>query len=180
MFKRVKITKDNANNPGLKELYEKAFPEGEVAPYDKFIELLDILDMDYIAYYDGDTLIGMTVAILMKNYNYGANMAVVENLRGKGYGQKILSDALERYKSKPFLMEVESPKQLDAPNLEIRKRRYAFYLRNGIVDTGRYFTLNGVEYNIITTSKEPVAQEDIDAAFDYLKPLSERVPKTKQ
>ena len=42
MFKRVKITKDNANNPGLKELYEKAFPEGEVAPYDKFIELLDI------------------------------------------------------------------------------------------------------------------------------------------
>ena len=77
-------------------------------------------------------------------------------------------------------MEVESPKQLDAPNLEIRKRRYAFYLRNGIVDTGRYFTLNGVEYNIITTSKEPVAQEDIDATFDYLKPLSERVPKTKQ
>ena len=136
--------------------------------------------MDYIAYYDGDTLIGMTVAILMKNYNYGANMAVVENLRGKGYGQKILSDALERNKSKPFLMEVESPKQLDAPNLEIRKRRYAFYLRNGIVDTDRYFTLNGVEYNIITTSKEPVAQEDIDAAFDYLKPLSERVPKTKQ
>ena len=180
MFKRVKITKDNANNPGLKELYEKAFPEGEVAPYDKFIELLDILDMDYIAYYDGDTLIGMTVAILMKNYNYGANMAVVENLRGKGYGQKILSYALERYKSKLFLMEVESPKQLDAPNLEIRKRRYAFYLRNGIVDTDRYFTLNGVEYNIITTSKEPVAQEDIDAAFDYLKPLSERVPKTKQ
>ena len=49
-------------------------------------------------------------------------------------------------------MEVESPKQLDAPNLEIRKRRYAFYLRNGIVDTDRYFTLNGVEYNIITTS----------------------------
>ena len=77
-------------------------------------------------------------------------------------------------------MEVESPKQLDAPNLEIRKRRYAFYLRNGIVDTDRYFTLNGVEYNIITTNKEPVAQEDIDAAFDYLKPLSERVPKTKQ
>ena len=54
--------------------------------------------MDYIAYYDGDTLIGMTVAILMKNYNYGANIVVVENLRGKGYGQKILSDALERYK----------------------------------------------------------------------------------
>ena len=48
--------------------------------------------MDYIAYYDGDTLIGMTVAILMKNYNYGANMAVVENFRGKGYGQKILKD----------------------------------------------------------------------------------------
>ena len=44
--------------------------------------------MDYIAYYDGDTLIGMTVAILMKNYNYGANMAVVENFRGKGYGRQ--------------------------------------------------------------------------------------------
>ena len=108
----------------------------------------------------------------MKNYNYAADIAVMENLRGKGYGQKILSDVLERYKAKPFLMEAESPRQLDAPNIEIRKRRHAFYLRNGIKDTGRYFTLNGDEFTIMTTSTEPVAQEDIDAAFDYLKPLS--------
>lgn len=181
MFRRVQITKDNANDKGLRELYENAFPEGQKAPYDKFIELLDIMDMDYTAYYDGETLIGMTVAIRMKKYNYGADMAVVENLRGKGYGQKILSDVLGRYsKDKPFVMEVESPKQADAPNLEIRKRRHAFYLRNGMFDTGKYFTLNGVEYTIMTTSKEPVTQEDIDAAFEYLKPLEERVPKLNQ
>ena len=179
MFKRVQITKENANNEGLRELYERAFPEGQKAPYDKFIELLDIMDMDYTAYYDWDTLVRMTVAIIMKNYNYAADIAVMENLLGKGYGQKILSDVLERYKAKPFLMEEESPRQLDAPNIEIRKRRHAFYLRNGIRDTGRYFTLNGYEFTIMTTSTEPVAQEDIDAAFEYLKPLSERVPKIK-
>ena len=32
----------------------------------------------------------------------------------------------------------------------------------------------------MTTSKEPVSQEDIDDAFAFLKPLSEKVIKVEQ
>ena len=77
-------------------------------------------------------------------------------------------------------MEVESPKQTNAPNLEPRKRRYAFYLRNGIIDTGKSLTVNEVEYVIMTTSKEPITQEDIDEALVCLKPVSELIPKNEQ
>ena len=181
MLRRVQINKDNAFGEGLRQLYNDAFPEREKAPYDDFIKLFDIMDMDYQAYYEGEMLVGMTIVIRMKKYNYAADFAVVEKLRGKGYGQKILSDLLERYsKENPLVMEVESPLDVNAPNLEFRKRRHTFYLRNGIKDTCKYFNFNGVEYTIMTTSKDPVSQEDIDDAFAFLKPLSEKVIKVEQ
>ena len=37
--------------------------------------------------------------------------------------------------------------------------------------------VNGVEYIIMTTSKEPVSQEDIDEAIGSLKPFTDRIPK---
>ena len=76
----------------------------------------------------------------------------------------------------PLLGEVESPDQKYAPNLEIRKRRLAFYLRNGVVDTGMHLTHNGVEYTIVTTTKEPIPQEDLDEIVDILKPLNDAFP----
>lgn len=45
------------------------------------------------------------------------------------------------------------------------------------MDTGKYCTVNGVEYTIMTTSKEPVSQEDIDEAIGSLKPFTDRIPK---
>ena len=49
-----------------------------------------------------------------------------------------------------------------------------------IRDTGRYFTLSGVEYSIMTTSKEPIPDEDIDEMFEILKPMTDKVPKNKE
>ena len=78
---------------------------------------------------------------MLKKFNYPAYLAVVENLRNKGYGKTILTEVLFHYTNdKPFLGDVESPLQKDAPNLEIRKRRHAFYLRLGIMDTGKFFS----------------------------------------
>ena len=110
----------------------------------------------------------------MKRYSYAAFLAVTEKLRGKGYGQKILTDILEKNKKEcPLIAEVESPTQIDAPNLEIRKRRFAFYMRNGIIDTGLQYTRNGVIYNILTTCEKPIPKEDIEELSAILKPLDD-------
>ena len=164
MFKIVQITKDNCDNKEIKELYESAFPIEERMPYEKFFLPFDSIELDFRAYYDGDTFIGFFIAY-------------IEKLWGRGYGLKIVLDILEKSKTDiPLLGEVESPDQKDAPNLEIRKRRLAFYLRNGVVDTGIHLTHNGVEYTIVTTTKEPIPQEDLDEMVDILKPLNDAFP----
>ena len=86
MLRRVPINKEKAVDEELKQLYNNAFPEVERAPYDEFIKLFDKMDMDYMAYYEGEMLVGMTIVFGMKKYNYAADFAVVEKLRGKGYG----------------------------------------------------------------------------------------------
>ena len=46
--------------------------------------------------------------------------AVREELRGKGYGQQILTQLIERYKVQPFVLDMESTTQI-CDNLEKRK-----------------------------------------------------------
>ena len=177
MFKIVQITKDNFQNKELQDLYESSFPEEERMPYDKIFVPLDSIEVEFNAYYDGDTLIGIFIAYRLKKYSYAAFFAVSEKLRGKGYGQKILINILEKSKNDiPYLGEAESPTQKDAPNLEIRKRRLAFYLRNGVVDTGIHLNHNGVEYTIVSSSSKPIPQEDMDELVATLKPLNDIFP----
>ena len=178
MLRVVQVTKDNKDTEGLREAYKAAFPKEERVPYDDLFNLPEPLVADVKAYYSGDTFIGIFVAYVLKKYNYPAYLAIVENMRNKGFGQKILKEVLFNYTNdKPFLCDVESPYQKDAPNPEIRKRRHAFYNRIGIMDTDKFCTVNGVEYTIMTTSKEPVSQEDIDEAIGSLNAFTDRIPK---
>ena len=180
MLRRVDINRDSAENELLRAIYDNAFPIEERIPFYKIFDLLDLLGGEFSAYYDGETLVGLYIGFKMKKYNYGGYRAVEEKLRGRGYGQKILNDILDRYKNDyPFLADCESPLQADAPNLEIRKRRHAYYLRNKITDTGTYITYNGVQYTIMTNSKDPIPKKDIDEAFDFLQPIRDTIPVMK-
>ena len=181
MFRTVQINKDNEKELGFKELYEKSFPYEERVPYEELFKPPNNLVPDIKVFYVGDKFLGFFIAYQLKKYNYPVYMAIDENMRCKGYGQKILTEILINYTNKnPFVGDVESIRQTDAPNIEMRKRRHAFYNRIGIRDTGRYFTLSGVEYSIMTTSKEPIPDEDIDEMFEILKPMTDKVPKNKE
>lgn len=163
MLTTIKITSGNADNPALRSLYETAFPEGEQIPYDDLISLLDIMDIDYTAYYDGEMLVGLTMVLCLPKYNWGWYFAVCEELRGKGYGQAILTAVLDQYRNvRPFVIDIESPLQPDAPNPEQRQRRHAFYLRNGLKDTNTCRSYNGITFTILSSSDEPFTMQDYD------------------
>jgi len=174
MYKTVQINSSNANDDKeLKELYETSFPDIERVPYEELIGLLGSMNIDFTAFYEGEKLIGFWVVNRLKRLNYGLFLAVSEKLRGKGIGQKLLTLMIDTYteEKKPLLGEVESPSQLDAPNLEIRKRRYAFYMRNKAKDTGRTYTYKGVLYNILTTGNEPFTEEDFEEIVDSFRQI---------
>ena len=101
-----------------------------------------------------------------------------EELRGKGYGQDILNIVLNKYSNdgRPFIMDIESPRQTDAPNPEQRRRRHAFYLRNGMKDTGTSRTWSNITYTILTNSDEPFSQQDYEGIVADLRAVWQNMP----
>ena len=170
MFKTVQINSSNANDEALKELYESSFPKEERIPYEEVVKYLDIMNIDFTAYYEGEKLLAITIVNRLPKYNFGSYFAVQKEMRGKGLGQKIQSIILEKYRQgNPFVVDVESPLQIDAPNLDLRKRRHDFYLRCGLKDTGFYYTYNGVSFTIMSNSEEPFTQKDYEEIFSYFR-----------
>ena len=177
MLRLIDINSGNADDKALRELYEEAFPVEEQIPYDELIHLLDVMDIDYTAYYDGDHLVGLTMVLRLPRHNWGWYFAVNKELRGNGYGQKILSAVLEKYsKGNPFVIDIESPWQPDAPNPEQRKRRHAFYLRNGLKDTDANRTYNGITFTIMSSSDEPFTLQDYDDIVTALRQAWKNMP----
>ncbi len=177
MLRAVQINSCNAGNLALRQLYETAFPVGEQIPYDDLIHLLDVMDIDYTAYYDDEMLVGLMMVLRLPRYNWAWYFAVQEKLRGHGYGQAILSAVLDKYHGKrPFIMDIESPNQPDAPNPEQRKRRHAFYLRNGLRDTGTCRSYNGITFTILSSSDEPFTLQDYEDIVAALRAAWENMP----
>ena len=117
----------------IKQLYETAFPEDEQIPWKDLMCLVEEMPLDFTAYYDGKEFVGFTIVYPRKSFNWFWYFAVREELRGKGYGQQILTLLLERYEGQSFVLDMESTTQV-CDNLEERRKRQAFYLRNGFRD----------------------------------------------
>ena len=132
----------------IKLLYETAFPKDEQIPWDDLMRLVGEMSLDFTAYYEGEEFIGFTIVYPRKSFNWFWYFAVREDLRGKGYGQQILTQLIERYKGQPFVLDMESTTQV-CDNLAQRKRRQAFYLRNGFRDTHVYRTYNDIIMTIM-------------------------------
>ena len=154
------ITKSNANEQ-IKQLYETAFPKDEQIPWDDLMRLVEEMPLDFTAYYDGEEFIGFTIVYLRKSFNWYWYFAVREELRGKGYGQQILSQLIERYKGQTCVLDMESPTQV-CENIVQRKRRHNFYLRNGFRDTNVFRTYNNITMTIMMMGEGTFTMQDWD------------------
>ena len=84
-----------------------------------------------------------------------------EELRGKGLGQKILNQLIERYKGQSCVLDMESPRQ-ECDNEEQRLRRHEFYLRNGFRDTSVYRCWDDLEMTIMMIGPGEFTLQDWD------------------
>jgi len=101
------ITAANADEKE-KQLYETAFPEDEQIPWKDLMRLVEEMPLDFTAYYDGEDFIGFTIVYPRKSINWFWYFAVCEKLRGKGYGQQILTQMIEHYCTRPLLLGQKS------------------------------------------------------------------------
>ena len=162
----TQIKRHNADEK-IKQLYQTAFPEEEQIPWDDLMRLTEEMPLDFTAYYDGDIFIGFTIVYPRKTFNWFWYFAVREELRGKGYGQQILTRLIERYKDRANILDMESPDQ-PCDNMEQRKRSHGFYLRNGFRDTHVYRTYEGITYTIMMMGDGTFTQQDYDDIIQEL------------
>ena len=159
-----------------KRLYETAFPIEEQIPWNDLLRLIEQMPLDFTAYYDGDTFIGLTIVYQRPDLNWFWYFAVEEHLRGQGYGQQILTCLISRYNTKPLILDMESPEQPSA-NISQRRRRHNFYLRNGFHDTGIGRTFDGISYTIMMLGNASFTLQDYDNVLNDLRCHWDAMPK---
>ena len=163
-----KLTSADAERFEVQMLYEEAFPDEERLPWEELMRLTDAMPLDFTGYYDMDTFVGMTIVLPRENYNWFWYFAVDEHLRGKGYGQKILTHIVEQYQGKRLILDMESPRQI-CDNLEQRLRRRDFYLRNGFRDTEAEKTFEGITYTILMKGEGTFTIQDYENIIKELR-----------
>ena len=166
-FRRVAVTEANADGQ-IRQLYESAFPEDEQIPWDDLMRLVREMPLDFSAYYDGDAFIGFMIVYPRPSFNWYWYFAVREDLRGSGLGQQILTQLIKRYEGQPCVLDMESPEQI-CDNIELRRRRHEFYLRNGFRDTHLYRSYNDIAMTIMMMGEGTFTMQDWDELVGELK-----------
>ena len=176
-------------NEEIRRLYETAFPKEEQIPWNDLMCLMKTMSLDFTVYYENrDTsaeessvasssrLLGLTIVYPRPQFNWFWYFAVPEELRGQGIGQCILTQLIEKYKGKSNILDMESPEQV-CENSEQRKRRHAFYLRNGFRDTEVGKSFKGIDYTIMMIGEGTFTQHDYDQIINELRSYWGAMPK---
>ena len=166
MMTTKKITAANVDEQ-IRALYETAFPVEEQIPWEDLMRLIEVMPLDFTAYYDGETFIGFTIVYPRKFFNWFWYFAVHEKVRCQGYGQQILTCLLEQNRDEAIILDMESPEQ-PCDNVEQRRRRHSFYLRNGFRDTNVCRTFDGITYTIMMKGEGRFSTQDYDAIIHEL------------
>ena len=168
---------DPANaNEDVRCLYESAFPKEEQIPWKDLMRLMKTMSLDFTVYYEDGNLVGLTIVYPRKQFNWFWYFAVPEELRGQGIGQRILTQLIEKYGGRSNILDMESPEQV-CENSEQRKRRHAFYLRNGFRDTGVDKSFKGIDYTIMMIGEGTFTQHDYDQIINELRSYWDAIPQ---
>ena len=156
-------------NPALRALYESAFPREERIPWEDLLRLVREMPLEFAEYREGTELLGITIVYPRPRLSWFWYFAVPEERRGRGIGQRILTALLTRYEGRSAVLDMEDPAQPGAPNPEQRRRRAAFYRRNGFRETGVGKTFGPVAMTMMLKGEDTFAMSDYDTLLSELR-----------
>ncbi|MBM7636415.1 GNAT family N-acetyltransferase [Streptococcus saliviloxodontae] len=144
----VRVTFDFKDMVLLDHLNKEAFPD------DERVELADLIayslenGREMLAFYEVDTFIGFAVLMSSDDLVYMSFFAVQSELRGNGYGSRVLDAISSRYPHRSFCLEVERLDE-DCVNRGERLARWRFYERNNFTETGYLLEYGKLSFDIL-------------------------------
>lgn len=134
------------------DLYQEAFPEQERKPFSLIERKAAMGEMELLLIREEKKRIGFAIVAYGERLVLLDYFAISPRWRGQGYGSAALELIRELYSDRPLFLEIEKPlmtENVKAP--DIRQRRKAFYLRNGMLETGVNVELFGVKMELLAT-----------------------------
>ena len=132
----------------IRKLYMSAFPSCERKPlsvirYKQHKKAADVWVVE-----DEGEFVGLAITMNGPDLVLLDYFAIDDFKRGKGYGSKALKLLQETYADYRFFLEIERT-DVEAENIEERKRRKSFYLQNGMMELKVHAVLFGVEMELL-------------------------------
>lgn len=150
---KIRNDKVKLRNADVKHVYVDSFPKNERMPFPMMVAMSKLWNTDFLGFYEGDTLCGFVYLAHNSKIVFVMFLAVDKTLRSKGYGSAILQEIQNKYPNKKIIISIE-PCDPKCPDIELRKRRKDFYMRNGYKETGYLMKLNSVVQEIIIINGE--------------------------
>ena len=139
----MNVKKVKLGHSDVKRIYFESFPKSERMPFPLMVAMSKLWNTDFLGFYEEDTLCGFIYLAHNRKIVFVMFFAVDAALRSKGFGSAILQEIQKKYPTKKIIISIE-PCDETAPDIEIRKKRTVFYLRNGYKETGYMIKLAGV------------------------------------
>ncbi len=142
------ITRNFIDLEKVEALAKEAFPPEEYLAPRELIQMSERGEVEFLALYDEELFVGFMVISLYETLCYLFFLAIDDKFRSKGYGSQALRLLNELYPDKQQVVDFEMIDEA-APNNAQRITRKAFYMRNGYMETGKFISYLGVDYEIL-------------------------------
>lgn len=120
----------------IKWLYRRSFARLERMPYFILRSKIKSGQMEMYAIVDEkDEFLGFGCYVVHEDIAMGQYLAIMPEYQGMGIGSKALPQIIATMGDRRLVFEIEST-LVDAPDIETRRRRKAFYEKNGMKPMG--------------------------------------------
>lgn len=168
-MKLCRIDNNFKDKDKLYKVNNEAFPDEERIPSEKIIDFCSKRQCDFWAIYDDENFSGFTVILPDEELKvaYIWFLAISSEYRSKGLGTKTLQELNNKYNDYQLVLDMEIVDE-KAINIEQRKKRLAFYKKNGYIQTNFGMSYFGVDYEIMS-NKDDFRVKDFQALLEKIK-----------
>ena len=142
----------------IRKLYESSFPEDEKMPFRIVLQKRDAGVMRLFSVEDGGEFIGFCNITLCEDALTLNYFAILPEKQNRGYGTAVISHLIEKYPERSIVIDIEDD-EIEAENVEQRKKRKAFYQRLGFSVMPFRLTIFGVPSLIMSSGRSYTFEE---------------------
>ena len=153
---QVRLTSGNRGR--VKALYTAAFKKEDRMPFALMCLMAYLPNTQFLCFYQGGAVCGFVYLARMGRIVFVMFLAVDEALRARGLGSRILEHVSGLYPDQKIVISLERC-DVEAADLEERRRRRRFYLNNGYRETGYLIKLGRAEQELVVKNGELRAGE---------------------